>query len=221
MINAAIVGLGWWGKTLVESGENSDVIRFVAGATRTVSPEIEAFAKRQTPAARRRTTKRCSPIRRSTRSCLPRRTRMHAVAGDRGGGGRQARVLRKAVHADQERSRRGGRCRAQGRRHARARLQPPLSPRDDEAARARPLRRARHHPACRSDDDVPECAVAQAGALARTAGRDAVRRTDADGRARGRRHDRPVRRDRPRLLPELSARRRRSTPTTRHRCCFA
>ena len=45
MINAAIVGLGWWGKTLVELGENSDVIRFVAGATRTVSPEIEAFAK--------------------------------------------------------------------------------------------------------------------------------------------------------------------------------
>jgi predicted dehydrogenase len=45
MINAAVVGLGWWGKTLVESGEHSDVIRFVAGATRTVSPETEAFAK--------------------------------------------------------------------------------------------------------------------------------------------------------------------------------
>jgi len=45
MINAAVVGLGWWGKTLVESGERSDAIRFVAGATRTVSLEIEAFAK--------------------------------------------------------------------------------------------------------------------------------------------------------------------------------
>jgi predicted dehydrogenase len=45
MINAAIVGLGWWGKTLVESGEHSDLIRFIAGATRTLSPEIEAFAK--------------------------------------------------------------------------------------------------------------------------------------------------------------------------------
>ncbi|MCL2428487.1 MAG: Gfo/Idh/MocA family oxidoreductase, partial [Alphaproteobacteria bacterium] len=44
MINAAIVGLGWWGKTLVESGEHSDIIRFVAGATRTISPEIEAYA---------------------------------------------------------------------------------------------------------------------------------------------------------------------------------
>jgi predicted dehydrogenase len=45
MIKAAVVGLGWWGKTLVESGEHSDVIRFVAGATRTVSPETETFAK--------------------------------------------------------------------------------------------------------------------------------------------------------------------------------
>jgi predicted dehydrogenase len=45
MINAAIVGLGWWGKTLVESVQGSDFIRFVAGATRTVSPETKAFAE--------------------------------------------------------------------------------------------------------------------------------------------------------------------------------
>ncbi len=44
MIHAAIVGLGWWGKTLLELAEGSDVIRFVAGATRTVSPEIAAYA---------------------------------------------------------------------------------------------------------------------------------------------------------------------------------
>src|SRR5215813_11299811 len=44
MINAAIVGLGWWGRTLVESVQGSDFIRFVAGATRTVSPEVKAFA---------------------------------------------------------------------------------------------------------------------------------------------------------------------------------
>ncbi len=44
MINAAIVGLGWWGRTLVESAQGSDFIRFVAGATRTVSPEVTAFA---------------------------------------------------------------------------------------------------------------------------------------------------------------------------------
>jgi len=44
VINAAIVGMGWWGRTLVESAHGSDFIRFVAGATRTVSPELKAFA---------------------------------------------------------------------------------------------------------------------------------------------------------------------------------
>ena len=44
MIKAAVVGLGWWGRTLVESTEQSDLIRFVAGATRTISPEIKTFA---------------------------------------------------------------------------------------------------------------------------------------------------------------------------------
>jgi predicted dehydrogenase len=46
MVNAAIVGLGWWGRTLVESlAEGSDAMRFVALTTRTMSPEVEAFAK--------------------------------------------------------------------------------------------------------------------------------------------------------------------------------
>ena len=45
MINAGIVGLGWWGKTLVEgvSGQ-SDQIRFVAGATEDESDDTRAFA---------------------------------------------------------------------------------------------------------------------------------------------------------------------------------
>jgi predicted dehydrogenase len=47
MINAAIVGLGWWGKTLVEAAQNSDVIRFVSGATRTISADAKAFADEQ------------------------------------------------------------------------------------------------------------------------------------------------------------------------------
>jgi predicted dehydrogenase len=47
VIRAAIVGLGWWGKTLVESCEASGEIQIVAGATRTVSPEIEAFARQK------------------------------------------------------------------------------------------------------------------------------------------------------------------------------
>ena len=48
MINAAIVGLGWWGKTLVESVQGtSPDLQFVAGASRTMSPELQAFAAAQ------------------------------------------------------------------------------------------------------------------------------------------------------------------------------
>jgi predicted dehydrogenase len=45
VIKAAIVGLGWWGKTLVESCAGSSEIQIAAGATRTVTPDIEAFAR--------------------------------------------------------------------------------------------------------------------------------------------------------------------------------
>jgi predicted dehydrogenase len=46
MINAALVGLGWWGKTLVESlADGSDIMRFIALTTRTISPDVAAFAK--------------------------------------------------------------------------------------------------------------------------------------------------------------------------------
>lgn len=47
MINAGIVGLGWWGKVLVEAVQGkSDRIRFVAGATRTPAKAAE-FAQKQ------------------------------------------------------------------------------------------------------------------------------------------------------------------------------
>lgn len=47
MINAAIVGLGWWGKVLVQSVQNkSDKIRFTAGAVRTPS-KVADFANEQ------------------------------------------------------------------------------------------------------------------------------------------------------------------------------
>ncbi len=46
MINAAVVGLGTWGKTMIESlAGGSDVMRFTTLQTRTVKPEDEAFAK--------------------------------------------------------------------------------------------------------------------------------------------------------------------------------
>jgi predicted dehydrogenase len=48
MLNAAMIGLGWWGKTLVESvqGTSAD-IRFVAGVARTHTAEQTAFATAQ------------------------------------------------------------------------------------------------------------------------------------------------------------------------------
>jgi predicted dehydrogenase len=48
VIKAGIVGLGWWGKTLVEAlSSGSEHMRFVAAATRTKSDEVEAFAAEQ------------------------------------------------------------------------------------------------------------------------------------------------------------------------------
>jgi predicted dehydrogenase len=48
MLNTAIVGLGWWGKTLVESVQgSSELIRFVAGTSRTLSDDARAFAEAQ------------------------------------------------------------------------------------------------------------------------------------------------------------------------------
>ena len=48
MIRAAIVGLGWWGKTLVDAVQGqSKEIRFAAGATRTFTPEVQAFSRAQ------------------------------------------------------------------------------------------------------------------------------------------------------------------------------
>ncbi|MGH6631603.1 MAG: Gfo/Idh/MocA family oxidoreductase, partial [Burkholderiales bacterium] len=45
MVNAAIVGLGWWGKTLVNAVQGkSDLIRFVAAHTRTRA-KVEDFCR--------------------------------------------------------------------------------------------------------------------------------------------------------------------------------
>lgn len=43
MIKAAIVGLGWWGKTQVEAVVDSDKIKFVAATTRSLSDEAKEF----------------------------------------------------------------------------------------------------------------------------------------------------------------------------------
>ncbi len=45
MLRAAIVGLGWWGGTLVDAVKTSDAIRFVAASTRSQSDKDKAFAQ--------------------------------------------------------------------------------------------------------------------------------------------------------------------------------
>ncbi len=47
MIRAGMVGLGWWGKTIVESAAASDEIAFVAATTRTLSDDARAFCDAQ------------------------------------------------------------------------------------------------------------------------------------------------------------------------------
>jgi predicted dehydrogenase len=45
VIRAGIVGLGWWGRTLVEAlADGSDQIKFTAGTTRTQSDDVKKFA---------------------------------------------------------------------------------------------------------------------------------------------------------------------------------
>jgi len=45
MINAAIVGLGWWGQTQIEAVQGSNKIKFVAATTRSLSDDAAAFCK--------------------------------------------------------------------------------------------------------------------------------------------------------------------------------
>src|SRR5215510_2154883 len=48
MINAAMIGLGWWGKTLVESVQgSSDIIQFVAASSRSQAEDHHQFAAAQ------------------------------------------------------------------------------------------------------------------------------------------------------------------------------
>ena len=48
MIKAAMIGLGWWGKTLVESVQGtSDIIQFVAASSRSQADDHKQFAAAQ------------------------------------------------------------------------------------------------------------------------------------------------------------------------------
>jgi predicted dehydrogenase len=47
MLNSAMIGLGWWGKRLVEAADGSDAIRFARGVTLEPEAESEFGAKHQ------------------------------------------------------------------------------------------------------------------------------------------------------------------------------
>ena len=161
MIRAAIVGMGWWGRTLVEAVADSEQIRFVAGATRTVSPEVKAFSEAQqltlvdSYEALLADTNIDAVVLATPHSLHAAQTIAAAKVG-------QARLLREALRPAQ------GRCRSRGRRHAtqagvtlglgyNRRFHPEMTKLRQQIQSGR----ARDAPALRSDDDLPECAVSE------------------------------------------------------------
>ena len=107
------------------------------------------------------------------------------------------------------------------RRHARPRLQPPVSSGDDEAARRDrgPASSATilHVEATMT---FPNALLLKPDAWRADPRRDPVRRTHADGRSRDRRHDRPLRSRSITSSARVSGASSRWTPTTRPRILF-
>ena len=65
MLNAAMIGLGWWGKELVRSARDSQLMRFTRGVT--LEPDtVRDFATRDEASASARPTRTCWPTNRST-----------------------------------------------------------------------------------------------------------------------------------------------------------
>ena len=193
MIKAAMIGLGWWGRTLVESVQGaSESIRFVAGATRTQTEDVKYFAKTQD---------------------FTLQDSLEVVLGNPDV---DAVVLATphSMHAAQVAAA------AEAGKHVFCEKPFTLTKADAQSAvaatekagvtlglgynrRFHPtmqavrdlgdLGRAGHDPSCRGHDDLPQCAVAGRRPLARRPLGDAVRRADADGRAHHRFVDRHVR----------------------------
>jgi len=166
MINAAIVGLGWWGKTLVEAlADGSAVMRFVAMTTRTVSPDVETFAKQHK-----------LRLLDSYEAVLRDRS-IDAVVLATPPSGHVKQIIAAAAagkHIFCEKpfsySKRDAETAVDAfikAKRALGRLQPPLPSRNGETARADSRRRPRHHPAHRMQHGASQRAVLQAGGVAR------------------------------------------------------
>ena len=206
MINAAIVGLGWWGKTLVEAvQQDSDEIRFVAGTTRTKTPEVQAFADAQkfaladTYEALLANPKVDAVVLATPHSMHAAQVIAAAAAGKHIFCEKPFALTKESAEQAVNAAKNAGVTLGLGYNR---RFHPEMT---KLRARIR-IRRSRHHSARRSDHDVSERAAAQARRLESEPSRDSVRRTHADGRSRDRRHDRPVRSHRSRIRAEFPAR---------------
>ena len=140
---------------------------------------------------RRRATRRCSPIPRSTRWCWRRRRPAICKQIEAAAAAGKHVYCEKPFTLLQEGGRGRGRRRAQGQARGRRRLQPPLPSGDDQAARPHPARAS----SAPSSTSKPRMTYPNALFLPPTAwraqqGGGAARRAHADGRARHRRHDR-------------------------------
>ena len=160
MINAAIVGLGWWGKTLVESGENSKALRFVAAATRTQSPEVKAFVEQKgLRLAANYEALLADPQIDAVVLATPHS--MHAAQVIAAAGAKKHIFCEKPFTLTKREAedavaavRKAGVTLGLGYNR---RFHPEMT----KLREHDPRRRSRHHPAHRGDDDVPQCAVHQ------------------------------------------------------------
>ena len=185
MLNTAIVGLGWWGKTLVKAAHDFGApLRFVRGVT--LEPDtVRDFAAEQKHRHRH-----------LVRGGAGRPVDPGRHAGDaahqasRAGGGdrrrRQASLLRKAVRAEQSRCAGHARC-LQARRH-RDRRRPsfPADAVDARAGRAEGGRRLRHDHACGRQLQPRLAGELSGRQLAHAGGGKPRRRHDRHGHPRAR-----------------------------------
>ena len=162
MVRAAIVGLGWWGKTLVNAvqGKSQD-IQFTVGCHRHARPRRRSSAARRASGSSTPTI-RCSPIPDVDAVVLATPHSQHERPGAARRGGRQARVLREAVHAHRAPTpKTRARRRREGRHRARGRLQSPLPSLDAASSRAAsaPATSARSRTASASTPRIPPPAI--------------------------------------------------------------
>ena len=166
MLNAAVIGLGWWGKTLVESVQGtSDEITFTAAVTRTGSDDARAFAEQY----RMRTLDDLDAVLADEQVdavVLATPHSLHAAQVSAAARAGKHVFCEKPFALTKAEAEAAVDAVTQRRCDARSRVQPALSSRDGETARQRPVWGAGCRDACRGDDDVPERAEAQARAVA-------------------------------------------------------